>query len=101
AVVLHHRRSAGPRGSGSRDAGAPRGSRAGGGTVDARVPVMNRTSTANRARGTAVAVTSGKGGVGKTSLTVNLAAALAAFGHRVGILDGDFGLGNVDVMLGL
>ena len=52
-------------------------------------------------RGSTVAITSGKGGVGKTSLTVNLAAALASMGQRVGILDADLGLGNVDVMLGL
>jgi len=51
--------------------------------------------------GLAVAVTSGKGGVGKTSVTVNLALALAGLGHTVGVLDADFGLGNVDVMLGL
>ena len=48
-----------------------------------------------------VAITSGKGGVGKTSVAVNLAVSLARCGHRVGILDADFGLGNVDVMLGL
>jgi flagellar biosynthesis protein FlhG len=46
-------------------------------------------------------VTSGKGGVGKTSLTINLAVAMARLGHRVGILDADFALGNIDVMLGL
>lgn len=50
---------------------------------------------------TRVAITSGKGGVGKTSVTVNLATALARMGHRVGVLDADFGLGNVDVMLGM
>lgn len=52
-------------------------------------------------RGAVLTITSGKGGVGKTSLTVNVAAALARAGHRVGVLDGDVGLGNVDVMLGL
>lgn len=58
-------------------------------------------NSAAPARGAILAITSGKGGVGKTSLTVNVAAALARSGHRVGILDADLGLGNVDVMLGL
>jgi len=48
-----------------------------------------------------IAVTSGKGGVGKTSLTVNLACALAALGKQVIILDCDLGTANVDVMLGM
>ncbi|MGH8219829.1 MAG: MinD/ParA family protein [Steroidobacteraceae bacterium] len=48
-----------------------------------------------------IAVTGGKGGVGKTSISVNLAAALAAAGRRVMLLDGDLGLANVDVFLGL
>lgn len=60
---------------------------------------MTQAST-NR-RGTTLAVTSGKGGVGKTNVVVNLAASLARLGHRVGILDADFGLGNIDVLLGL
>ncbi len=54
-----------------------------------------------RPRGTVLAITSGKGGVGKTNVVINLAVALARLGHRVGILDADFGLGNIDVMLGL
>jgi len=48
-----------------------------------------------------IAITSGKGGVGKTTLAVNLAIALARFDVRVGIVDANFGLGNVDVMFGL
>jgi flagellar biosynthesis protein FlhG len=48
-----------------------------------------------------IAITSGKGGVGKTSLAINLAVAIARLGHRVGVLDADFALGNVDVLLGL
>lgn len=54
-----------------------------------------------RPRATRIVVTSGKGGVGKTSLAINLAVAMARLGHEVGILDADFGLGKVDVMLGL
>jgi flagellar biosynthesis protein FlhG len=50
---------------------------------------------------TVLAVTSGKGGVGKTNVTVNVALSLARLGYRVGLIDADFGLGNVDVMLGL
>jgi flagellar biosynthesis protein FlhG len=48
-----------------------------------------------------VAITGGKGGVGKTSVTTNLGVALAARGRQVMILDADLGLANVDVLLGL
>ena len=47
------------------------------------------------------AVTSGKGGVGKTFVTANLAAALARRGDRVLVLDADLGLANLDVLLNL
>jgi flagellar biosynthesis protein FlhG len=48
-----------------------------------------------------VAITGGKGGVGKTLTAVNLGAALAARGRRTMLLDADFGLANVDVLLGM
>lgn len=48
-----------------------------------------------------IAVTGGKGGVGKTSVAINLATAMSAVGKRVMLLDGDLGLANVDVLLGL
>lgn len=55
--------------------------------------------TAHRARITAV--TSGKGGVGKTFMAANLAAALTRRGERVLVLDADLGLANLDVVLNL
>jgi flagellar biosynthesis protein FlhG len=48
-----------------------------------------------------VAVTGGKGGVGKSTLTINLGIASAAAGRRVVLLDGDVGLANADVLLGI
>ncbi len=48
-----------------------------------------------------IAITSGKGGVGKTNVSVNLGMTLAAQGKEVLLLDADLGLANVDVMLGL
>ncbi|MEN1960675.1 MinD/ParA family protein [Luteimonas sp. MJ246] len=48
-----------------------------------------------------IAVASGKGGVGKTSVSINLASALANSGQRTLLLDTDLGLANIDVMLGL
>ena len=48
-----------------------------------------------------ITVTSGKGGVGKTSFSINCGIALNNMGYRVLIIDADFGLANIDVMLGI
>lgn len=48
-----------------------------------------------------ITITSGKGGVGKTTTTANLGTALALQGHRVAVIDADIGLRNLDVVMGL
>jgi len=48
-----------------------------------------------------IAITGGKGGVGKTNISVNLAVAWAELGRKVMLLDADLGLANIDVVLGL
>ena len=48
-----------------------------------------------------IAVTSGKGGVGKSSVSINLAVQFARMGKKVIILDADFGLANIEVMFGV
>jgi septum site-determining protein MinD len=51
--------------------------------------------------GRAIVITSGKGGVGKTTATANLGCALAQLGHSVVLVDADIGLRNLDVVMGL
>ncbi|NEP09577.1 MAG: septum site-determining protein MinD [Symploca sp. SIO1A3] len=48
-----------------------------------------------------IVITSGKGGVGKTTVTANLGMAIAKLGRRVALVDADFGLRNLDLLLGL
>ena len=48
-----------------------------------------------------IVVTSGKGGVGKTTSSANLGMALAKLGRKVVLVDADFGLRNLDLLLGL
>lgn len=62
---------------------------------------MDYSGNGKQLSGKVVTVTSGKGGVGKTTLTANLAAALASDGQKVVCIDGDIGLRNLDVILGL
>lgn len=51
--------------------------------------------------GEAIVITSGKGGVGKTTTTANIGTALASLGKSVVVVDGDTGLRNLDVLMGL
>lgn len=60
---------------------------------------LRRLSAVAPSRGLHVAIVSGKGGVGKTNIAVNLAAVLAVSGQRVTLVDLDAGLANADVLL--
>ena len=61
--------------------------------------LMQQTDVKPKAR--VITVTSGKGGVGKTSISINLAIQLTRLGKRVVVFDADFGLANIEVMLGV
>jgi septum site-determining protein MinD len=73
--------------------------------TDIRSGVSERSDNAQSKgalrRGRAIVVTSGKGGVGKTTTTANLGTALAARGAKVVLVDADVGLRNLDIVLGL
>lgn len=62
---------------------------------------MARQDLPEKFRARVVAVTSGKGGVGKTNIAAGLAVCLARGGDRVVLMDADLGLGSVDVLLGI
>lgn len=62
---------------------------------------MRSEERTDRQMGKTLVVTSGKGGVGKTTVTVNVGAALAKEGMNVLLIDADLGLRNLDLMMGL
>jgi septum site-determining protein MinD len=64
-------------------------------------PAPNGQPAASVKLGRAIVITSGKGGVGKTTTTANLGSALAAMGKNVVLVDADVGLRNLDIVLGL
>jgi flagellar biosynthesis protein FlhG len=61
----------------------------------------SETATAQAKNSRIIAVSSGKGGVGKTNISINLALAYARLGKKVIVLDADLGLANVNVVLGV
>lgn len=63
--------------------------------------MSSKNGTGNKKLGEIIVVTSGKGGVGKTTTTASLGAALALRGQRTLVVDADIGLRNLDVILGL
>ena len=63
--------------------------------------VLYAPTAAVRTHPKLIAIASGKGGVGKTWLSITLAQALSALGQRVLLFDGDLGLANIDIQLGL
>ena len=72
------------------------------GKTVSKTGLIGQTNTRNRnSNAQVIAITSGKGGVGKTNIVANLGFALSQMGKRVLILDADLGLGNIDVLLGL
>jgi flagellar biosynthesis protein FlhG len=64
-------------------------------------PLQRRRCAKNSRQSRCLAITGGKGGVGKSNLSVNLALELGALGNQVGLLDADFGLANADLLCGV
>jgi flagellar biosynthesis protein FlhG len=62
---------------------------------------LQQMMTVGAKRASVIAVASGKGGVGKTNISANLAVCFAAAGKKTVLLDGDFALGNLDVVMGI
>ncbi|TFG59708.1 MAG: MinD/ParA family protein, partial [Spirochaetales bacterium] len=63
--------------------------------------MKTRPGTSQAGKTRILSISSGKGGVGKTNLSINLAIAYAQMGKRVIVMDADLGLANVNVVLGI
>ena len=73
-------------------------------SLNKKIADKNRACGKEKSRGSnakIIAITSGKGGVGKTNIVANLGFALSRLGKKVLIFDADLGLGNLDILLGL
>lgn len=74
-------------------------------SIEAAAPVAETenpsSSVPTAGKGRVIVITSGKGGVGKTTTTANIGMALAKLGERVALMDADIGLRNLDLALGL
>ena len=69
--------------------------------IDSSETLSNETISNNIQNSRTIVVTSGKGGVGKTTATANLGMSIARLGYRVALIDADIGLRNLDLLLGL
>jgi len=70
-------------------------------TVQPRIGTLTSRQDKNKGKTRIIAITSGKGGVGKTNMSVNMALAYARLGKKVVVMDADLGLANVNILLNM